>query len=98
MGFTSRHSHLSRLGALTALVSPLPITRTGGIVSVALSLGSPRVTVNDHPYSSCSDFPLCLLPNALEKYPEASRAITHLLALIFYQIICFCPYADRDMH
>lgn len=31
---------------------------SGGIVSVALSLRSPWVAVSDHPYSSCSDFPL----------------------------------------
>ncbi len=56
-GFTSRTGHPDWLCALTALVSPLP-AEAGGIVSVALSLGSPPVAVNNRPALRCPDFPL----------------------------------------
>ena len=47
-GFTSLLRHRSRLWALTPLLSPLPILlQIGGIVSVALSLGSPPVAVSN---------------------------------------------------
>lgn len=61
----------------------------GGIVSVALSLRSPWVAVNNHP--------------VLELFglssPSKLGAITNLLALLFYQIIriCLvCVQADID--
>jgi len=42
-------------------ISPLPVPRLigaiGCVVSVALSLGSPRVAVSHHRALSCSDFP-----------------------------------------
>ena len=40
-------------------VSPLPVPRRaiGGLFSVALSRGSPRVAVSHHRALSCSDFP-----------------------------------------
>ena len=59
-GFTYLPSHLGRLCALTALVSPLPranLVHIGGFVSVALSLRSPAVAVNNRPALRCPDFP-----------------------------------------
>src|ERR671914_1187837 len=38
-------------------VSPLPLARRGGLLSVALSRGSPRVGVTDHPALWSPDLP-----------------------------------------
>ena len=52
-------TRLSRVGSYPT-ISPLPAKvapRLGGVISVALSLGSPRVVVNDFPALWSPDFP-----------------------------------------
>ncbi|TSC90514.1 MAG: hypothetical protein CEN92_464 [Candidatus Berkelbacteria bacterium Licking1014_96] len=58
-GFTAPFCHQSGEGLLKPYVSPLlRLKRRSGLVSVALSLGSPPVAVSDCPALRCSDFPL----------------------------------------
>ncbi len=57
-GFTSLPRHHGRLWALTPLVSPFPLGKPwGSFVSVALSLGSLPVVVNNCLVLCCPDFP-----------------------------------------
>src|SRR5262249_47314353 len=55
----SRRSHLRRWWSLTPPFHPYPGTsrRRGGLFSVALSRGSPRVGVTDHPALWSPDLP-----------------------------------------
>ena len=56
-GLPSRPGHPGRWCALTAPFHPCRSSRTGGLFSVALSRGSPRVGVADHPALWSPDFP-----------------------------------------
>ena len=61
-GLPSRRSHLRRWCALTAPFHPYPVradasARPGGLFSVALSRGSPRVAVSNHRALWSPDFP-----------------------------------------
>jgi len=57
MGFTMLFRSPGKRWALTSPFHPYP-TESGGIFSVALSLGLPPVVVSDHPALWSSDFPL----------------------------------------
>ena len=60
MGFTELPTSPPELVSSYLTLSPLPVcaeTRTGGLLSVALSLGSPPVPVRDHPALRSPDFP-----------------------------------------
>jgi hypothetical protein len=56
-GLPSRRSHLRRWWSLTPPFHPYPRFRGGGLFSVALSRGSPRVGVTDHPALWSPDLP-----------------------------------------
>ena len=57
-GLPSRRSHLQRWWSLTPPFHPYPASWTrGGLFSVALSRGSPRVGVTDHPALWSPDLP-----------------------------------------
>jgi len=56
-GLPSRPGHPGRWCALTAPFHPYRSVQTGGFFSVALSRGSPRVGVTDHPALWSPDFP-----------------------------------------
>jgi len=60
MGFTELLTSPSALVSSYLTLSPLPAfaeAQTGGLLSVALSLGSPPVPVKDHPALWSPDFP-----------------------------------------
>ena len=57
MGFAQRTMSPSDLVSSYLTFSPLPTIKMGGLVSVALSLGSPPVRVTDHHALWSSDFP-----------------------------------------
>ena len=56
-GLPSHPSHLGCWCALTAPFHPYPAHRLGGILSVALARGSPRVAVSNHRALWSPDFP-----------------------------------------
>jgi len=60
MGFTELPASPSALVSSYLTLSPLPAVAkapAGGLLSVALSLGSPPVPVRDHPALRSPDFP-----------------------------------------
>jgi hypothetical protein len=56
-GLPSRSSHLDRWWSLTPPFHPCRCRSSGGLFSVALSRGSPRVGVTHHPALRSPDFP-----------------------------------------
>src|SRR5918999_2060259 len=57
VGFTEPPESPQALVSSYLTVSPLPLARRGGLLSVALSRGSPRVGVTDHPALWSPDLP-----------------------------------------
>ncbi len=57
VGFTMRPSSPRARCALTAPFHPYRTQGSGGLLSVALSFGSPRLGVTQHPALGSSDFP-----------------------------------------
>jgi hypothetical protein len=76
MGFAEPAMSPPQLVSSYLTVSPLPAPWRGGLLSVALSLGSPPVRVTDHPALWSPDFPLDFI--AAQRSPTVSADIFNI--------------------
>jgi len=86
VGFTEPTGSLRPLVVSYTTVSPLPPARGGGLFSVALSRGSPRVGVTDHPALWSPDFP---------RHRAAVPRPSGRLPFFRFYVLCACPPAVR---
>jgi len=78
MGFTKLPPSPTTLVSSYLTLSPLPTiaeARVGGLLSVALALGSPPVRVTNHPTLRCSDFPPAIAIATTGGHPDHSAWI-----------------------